>query len=115
LPSDKPWQRLEDIIENAERIGLYAEGMTFEAFCTDLKTQDAIERCLQRITEAGLKLGDKDWNTWIGHPPFHALRGLGNRLRHGYDGIDLARIWEMVAEAPALIDACKRALARFDR
>ena len=93
LPSEKARQRLEDIIENAAWIGTYVEGMTLEAFLADRKTQDAVERCLQRITEAGLKLGEQDWNTWVGHPPLYAIRGLGNRLRHAYDGIDPVRIW----------------------
>jgi len=58
LPSDKPTRRLEDIIENARAIQHYVTGMDMTAFAKDQKTYDAVERCLERISEAAAKLGD---------------------------------------------------------
>ena len=58
MPSDKPARRLEDIIENAQAIQRYVAGMDMAAFERDQKTYDAVERCLERISEAAAKLGD---------------------------------------------------------
>ena len=58
MPSDKPAQRLADIIDNADAIRRYLAGMDMAAFVQDAKTYDAVERCLERISEAVAKLGD---------------------------------------------------------
>jgi hypothetical protein len=58
LPSEKPPRRLQDIIDNARAIFTYTEGMDLAAFEEDRKTYDAVERCLERISEAAAKLGD---------------------------------------------------------
>jgi Protein of unknown function DUF86 len=52
LPSDKPLVRLYDILENIDRIRRYTENYTFARFADDSKCQDAVERCLLRISEA---------------------------------------------------------------
>jgi uncharacterized protein with HEPN domain len=56
LPSDKPLIRLNDILENIDRIRRYTEGYEFERFAGDTRCQDAVERCLLRISEAARKL-----------------------------------------------------------
>jgi uncharacterized protein with HEPN domain len=43
--------------------------------------------------------------------PFHAVRGLGNLLRHEYDRIDLQLLFTTVKDRlPELRTACARAL-----
>jgi uncharacterized protein with HEPN domain len=56
LPSSNPRLRLEDILDNIDRIEEYTRLNTSENFVGDRKTQDAVERCLQRISEAATKL-----------------------------------------------------------
>ena len=56
MPSSQPKARFSDIIFNIERIMGYLQGFTFEAFVDDPRTVDAVERCMQRITEAALRL-----------------------------------------------------------
>jgi uncharacterized protein with HEPN domain len=58
LPSSKAPRRLQDIIDNAQAIFDYTQGMDLIAFEQDRKTYDAVERCLERINEAAAKLGD---------------------------------------------------------
>jgi uncharacterized protein with HEPN domain len=58
LPSDEALLRLEDIVENAQAIQRYLAGMDVTALAKDQKTYDAVERCLERISEAAAKLGD---------------------------------------------------------
>ncbi|MGD8967839.1 MAG: DUF86 domain-containing protein [Anaerolineae bacterium] len=43
---------LRDILEAASRIGMYTEGVNYEAFLKDIKTQDAVFRNLEIIGEA---------------------------------------------------------------
>ncbi len=43
---------LNHVIENADRIAAHVEGLDEKAFAGDGKTQDAVERCLQRLIEA---------------------------------------------------------------
>src|SRR5712691_9366508 len=66
--------------------------MDLTAFVQDLKTYDAVERRLERISEASKKLGSLAEELWP-EIPWVKLRGLGNLLRHEYDRIDGVRIW----------------------
>ena len=55
MPSEKAARRLEDIIENAQAILRYTAGMDLDAFKDDRRTYDAVERCLERISEGAAK------------------------------------------------------------
>jgi len=44
------------VLENIERIRAYTKSYTFDSFVSDPKCQDAVERCLLRISEAARKL-----------------------------------------------------------
>ena len=95
MPSDAPNERLQDIIANIDRVRAHLKG-TKPAAELDDKTRDAVERCLERISEAAKKLGPmmeerQPQVSWRG------IRGLGNVLRHEYDAVDdstIARIVE---------------------
>jgi uncharacterized protein with HEPN domain len=95
LPSDKPARRLEDIVENAQAIQRYTARMGEAAFREDQKTYDAVERCLERISEAAAKLGELA-PTLVPGQPWQEIRALGNRLRHEYDEIREDRLWDIV-------------------
>jgi uncharacterized protein with HEPN domain len=113
LPSEKPARRLEDIIENAQAIQRYVAGMDGAAFEKDQKTYDAVERCLERISEAAAKLGDLAASLAPGQP-WKEIRALGNRLRHEYDAIREDRLWDIVqVDLPPPCAACEEALQRL--
>jgi uncharacterized protein with HEPN domain len=113
LPSDKPTRRLEDIIENAQAIQRYVAGMDLTAFQEDQKTYDAVERCLERISEAAIKLGNLA-PALVPGQPWQEIRALGNRLRHEYDLIREDRIWDIVQiNLPSLCTACEGALRQL--
>ena len=114
MPSNDPVRRFGDIVENCDRIASYVEGYDLARFRADPRTVDAVERCLQRITEAAVKLQpraaellpDQDWD---------AMRGFGNVLRHDYDRIAEAVIWEIVTgRLPGLRADCLRAIAKLE-
>jgi uncharacterized protein with HEPN domain len=83
------------------------------SFAQDDKTIDAVERCLARISEAAVRLGETAQEVCPG-VAWRDIRGLGNHLRHEYRRVDLSRIWVMVEEhLPALKSACADALERL--
>ncbi len=113
MPSERPARRLEDIVENARAIQRYIAGMELAAFEEDQKTSDAVERCLERISEAAAKLGDLA-ETLMPDQPWQQVRSLGNRLRHEYDTIRADRLWDIVrVDLPKLCAACEDALCRL--
>jgi len=71
--------------------------MTSKAFLEDLKTRNAAERCMERISEAARKLGQAAEDL-CPDVPWPNLRALGNFLRHEYDRVDAARVWVMIED-----------------
>jgi uncharacterized protein with HEPN domain len=110
MPSEVPRERLKDIVTNIDPVRAHVKGMKPDAERDD-KTRDAVERCLERISEAAKKLGPmieerQPQVSWRG------IRGLGNVLRHEYDAVDdstIARIVEQ--ELGPLRQACVNELA----
>jgi uncharacterized protein with HEPN domain len=103
--------RLTHIVENADRIADYVAGMTYDEFAANPLVIDAVERCLSRITEAAIRLGNDLMAQIIPDVPPHVYRGFGNALRHDYDLIDLQTVWlTATKDVPQLRAACARAL-----
>lgn len=85
MPSKNPLQRLHDILLNIARIETHVEGIADQAaFEENPLVYDAVERCLERISEAATKLGPTA-ETLCPEVPWRNIRGLGNILRHEYD------------------------------
>jgi uncharacterized protein with HEPN domain len=83
------------MVENIERVLDYTHGMSIEEFISDQKTVDATERCMLRISEAAVKLGQFAEQLLPQHN-WAAIRRIGNILRHDYDRISLPMIWDTV-------------------
>ena len=113
MSTEREELRLGDIVENIDRIERHVAGLDLAAFAADERTVDAVERCLQRITEAVLKIGPERMAAISPKTPVDAVRGLGNMLRHDYDQIDLGIVWRTVRESlPELRADCQRVLDR---
>lgn len=70
-----------------------------------------IERILQIVTEAAIKIGETRMTEIAPNTPFAKIRGMGNILRHEYDGVDRETIYRTVKDdLPLLRDACVKAL-----
>ena len=115
MPSNDPSRRFHDILDNIERIRRYLNGVPYEEFTSGSEKYDAVAYCFLRLSEAASKLGTHaeelepaiDWGQ---------IRGLGNRLRHTYDGLDPRILWMAVENKfPALEKACRSALTKIDR
>jgi uncharacterized protein with HEPN domain len=113
LSTEKPARRIQDIVDNAEAVFRYTDGMEFEAFRDDSKSRDAVERCLERVSEAASKLGDLA-ALLVPDQPWAQIRALGNQLRHQYDTLEVDEIWRIATvDLPRLENACRAALARI--
>ena len=85
--------------------------MDFEAFRSSPMAIAAVERKLQIISEAAIRLGDEAERRCPGQP-WRDIRGIGNQLRHAYERVNLATVWNTITDdLPPLKNAVLRALA----
>ncbi len=95
LRGDK--ELLTDILEAIRRIESYVEGINYDQFLGDLKTQDSVVRNLEIIGEAVRKISDeiKNKNALV---EWKNIANLRNRLIHNYFGINLDIVWGILGE-----------------
>jgi uncharacterized protein with HEPN domain len=79
LSSSKAPRRLQDIIDNAQSIFRYTEGMNLIEFEENRLVYDAVERCLERICEAVVKLGEQV-PVLMPDQPWFKFKAFGNVL-----------------------------------
>jgi uncharacterized protein with HEPN domain len=108
-------RHLRDILEAIDLIELFLHDMTFESYQTDLKTKSAVERQMQIMTEAAIRLGG-DAERIAPGPDWEGFRGMGNLLRHAYHRIDDQIIWNTVKdELPRMREVVVEALRADSR
>lgn len=97
MSSRQPKLLLEDILDSPEKIITYTKSLTYEEFIADSKTIDAVIRNFEIIGEAANRLPEdlKDKNDEI---DWHKIRGLRNRIVHGYFGINYNIIWSIIED-----------------
>ncbi|OGG80623.1 hypothetical protein A3A39_03990 [Candidatus Kaiserbacteria bacterium RIFCSPLOWO2_01_FULL_54_13] len=86
---------LKDILQAIASIETYTEGMSFEDFAEDRKTQDAVVRNLEVIGEAAKRIPD---DVRTAHPkiawrPAAAMRDF---LIHDYPEVDVQAVWDTI-------------------
>lgn len=111
MSSRNEQSRLRDIVEFIDLATGFLADMTIDQLSADAKTVMAIERCIQCVTEAAIKIGEARMAVIAPSVSMHEVRGLGNRLRHAYDEIDLGIIHRTITkELPILREQCITAL-----
>jgi uncharacterized protein with HEPN domain len=88
---------LNDILRSIGLIESFVKGLDFRQYAVDDKTQAAVERHLQIITEAAYRLGDEAEALCPG-PDWRGYCGMGNVLRHAYHRIQPEVIWQTITE-----------------
>jgi uncharacterized protein with HEPN domain len=83
---------LTDILESAQKIIKYTDGLSFQDFLADSKTIDAVVRNFEIIGEAANRLAE-DFKDEQGHIGWKRLRGFRNRIIHDYFGLDYQIVW----------------------
>jgi uncharacterized protein with HEPN domain len=90
---------------NAARLADYLDHIrqaaSEDAFFADRRTQQAVIMSLIIIGEAATKLMDGHADFAQAHPevPWRSMRGMRNRIAHGYSDINLDVVWETVQSA----------------
>jgi uncharacterized protein with HEPN domain len=88
---------IEDMLVNLRHTVEYLHNITFESFCEDTRTQNAVVRCLEITGEAAhsipehikLRYPDLDWDD------MYAFR---IKAAHHYFDIDLSLVWQIVKQ-----------------
>lgn len=83
----------------------FTEDMAREDFLQDKRTQQAVVMSLIVLGEAATKVMDQcpAFAEQHKHIPWRSMRGMRNRIAHGYFDINLEVVWETVQVAlPAL-------------
>lgn len=95
------WQ-ITDSAELCTEIVTQAGG--FETFASSRVHQAAAMQAIANIGEAVRHLPD-DFTDKYSDIPWSAIRGMRNRVSHGYDTVDVNVLWRTIStEVPSLID-----------
>jgi uncharacterized protein with HEPN domain len=84
------------------------------AFEKNDSIRDAVERCIERVCEAAHRLGPFA-EVAMPSQPWSEIRGMGDRLRHAYDRVDVGIVWNTALfRLPSLAAAARLALQEFE-
>ena len=95
------------MLEAAQLACSYVKGFDQSAFIGDRRTQQAVILNLVVIGEAATKLAAEELELVHRFPelPWKNMRGMRNRIAHGYFDIDLTIVWQTVQTGlPTLIE-----------
>ncbi len=103
-------QRLPDYLDHMRQAAAdacgFVDGLSKQAFLEDKRTQQAVVMSLVIIGEAATKIMDNygAFSEAHGQVPWRNMRGMRNRIAHGYFDINLDMVWDTVQSAlPALL------------
>ena len=79
----------------------FVEGLSREDFLADKRTQQAVTLNLIIVGEAASRLMDRHPELVVAQPEieWRSIRGMRNRIAHGYYDIDMDVVWETVQKA----------------
>ena len=88
---------LDDILESCRKIRQFTEGMSFQEFERDVKTQDAVIRNFEVIGEAANCLPEEIRSLY--HDiEWAKIVGFRNILIRQYFGVKLDTVWSVIEE-----------------
>lgn len=86
-----------DMIEAADMVASFIQGMNKEQFLADKKTQFAVVRALEIIGEAAKKVPDSIRSRYP-DLPWREISGMRDKLIHDYFGVNNEAVWKTVVE-----------------
>lgn len=109
---------LEHLIEAVQLARSYVEGLAKPDFLSDRRTQQAVVLNLITIGEIATRIMGEYAEFIARQPdiPWRQMRGMRNRMAHGYFDINLEIVWDTVQTAlPVLEQQVSKALAEEKR
>lgn len=97
--------RLPDYLHHMQQAAkdacTFVDGLAKDDFLADKRTQQAVIMSLVIIGEAATKVMDDHAEFAAKHPavPWRSMRGMRNRVAHGYFDINLDVVWDTVQSA----------------
>ena len=103
MSSNRTWrQRFQDMLDSAQRILQYTQGMTYEEFVQDERTFDAALHHFAVIGEAANRI-PREIQSRLPAVPWSDMVGMRIIIVHIYFRIKGPPIWRAVTELPSLI------------
>lgn len=104
-------ERIQDILDAVTEIQTFVAGMTRDQFLGDARTLKAVVADLVIIGEAARHVPD-DVIQAHGDLPWPLMRGMRNRIVHGYYQVDVAIVWDTCqSDLTSLIEPLNKILA----
>lgn len=83
---------IKDVLENIERIEIFINGMDYDDFAHDEKTNYAVIRCIEIIGEA-VKHIPHPFREKYPEIPWKDMAGMRDKVIHFYFGVNLESVW----------------------
>jgi uncharacterized protein with HEPN domain len=92
---------LDQMLTAANDARGFVNGMSKEDFLADKRTQQAVVMSLVIIGEAAARIMDTDSEFTAANPeiPWRGMRGMRNRVTHGYFDVNLDVVWDTIQTA----------------
>lgn len=105
---------LSHMLEATTLAQSYVDGVMKADFLEDKKTQQAVILNIMVIGEAATKLADEypEFIAQFSQVEWKSMRGMRNRLAHGYFDINLEIVWETVKQALPILETQLRQIQK---
>jgi uncharacterized protein with HEPN domain len=101
---------IHDILEAIERVEEVTHGKSLDDFQASWQLRWVVQRAIEIISEASRAIPEELTRT---RPeiPWRRVRGIGNVLRHDYEGLSDRIIWNVVMDELPRLKTAIRAIA----
>lgn len=94
MPDSADRLALIEMVECSQRVADYRRGFSRDTFLADRRTCDAVTMQVFVLAEAANRLS-ADGKALLGDIDWRQIRGLRNRIAHGYGSVDFGIVWEI--------------------
>jgi uncharacterized protein with HEPN domain len=100
---------VEEMLDYIDQAVSYVHGMSFEQYASDRRTQRAVERCIEVISEASRHIPEEIKGKYP-DVPWPDVAAIGNVFRHEYHNIAARIVWDTVSLHFPRLEAVMRAI-----
>jgi uncharacterized protein with HEPN domain len=100
-------ERIQDILNEIEKIHQFTDSMDYSVYIQDEKTQHAVQMSLIIIGEAGNSIPEAIQEEFLS-VPWNLIRAMRNRLVHTYFNFDNQMIWDTIKKDIPILEIALR-------